>query len=347
MFLVVDGSALMYYGFYATCPAQVSSIDNEEDRQIYYNNLTRDNEGRFNGAIEIFLSSLLDIINNSDITEIAVCFDKSSESTFRKALYPAYKGTRTPRPEPLIEQMDNIKNILKNNGIKVLEHSKYEADDFAGTIVSAFSKDEKVVLLTKDKDYLQLINRNTEVWMINSFDKAEELCFEYNIDTNKYPPRVFPINATTCFNKYGVYPNQIVDWKAVSGDTSDNIPGIKGVADKTIIPLLHHYGSLNNIYEVLNDTNTDEEILALSNMWKDELGIKRPPIKVMKEKEFSARFCKVLATIKTDIPVKSKLEDFNLDKVDFYGLSIDCDDFGLETLKERFENKAEMVNERE
>lgn len=257
---------------------------------------------------------------------MAFVFDKTRD-TFRRELYPDYKGTRSRTPEPLKQQFVLIERILEEAGFKVLYSGRYEADDYAGSLVHKFREQVPVVVMTKDHDYLQLVSDayNVRAWMVQARqEKAEELYDKYyglyGLDkaSVNLPEKTFEFTAETVYSEEGVWPEQITDLKGIQGDTSDNIPGVRGVASAAPL-LLGEYGTVENIYEVIHEAEQDKkELKELQDFWKNSLGISRSPYKSLtktgKEGELcgeaAARLSKELATIKTDIPLDLELEDF-------------------------------------
>ena len=198
-------------------------------------------------------------------------------------------------------------------------NEEYEADDFAGSIAEKFKNEVDIYLWSRDQDYLQLVDKNVYLWRQMSKNTLEDaLNSTYRNDFRTDEIKNIPINVFQYDIGYvkqltGVYPEQIVDLKAIVGDTSDNIPGVKGVSDKTAIPLLQKYGTVENIYEAIemNDEKT------LSNEWKEELGIKRNPIKSFQKQKDICYLSKKLATIYREIPIDETLDDLSTNINDF------------------------------
>lgn len=220
-----------------------------------------------------------------------------------------------------------MERILEEAGFKVLYSGRYEADDYAGSLVHKFREQVPVVVMTKDHDYLQLVSDayNVRAWMVQARqEKAEELYDKYyglyGLDkaSVNLPEKTFEFTAETVYSEEGVWPEQITDLKGIQGDTSDNIPGVRGVASAAPL-LLGEYGTVENIYEVIHEAEQDKkELKELQDFWKNSLGISRSPYKSLTKTgeegelcgEAAARLSKELATIKTDIPLDLELEDF-------------------------------------
>ena len=344
LFLVIDGSALMCHGYYATLPYEVKTARTEEEKERFYHLIEHNRNGVYTNGINAFLIFIYGLIRITKPDYIAVCFDKSRQETFRREMYPDYKAQRSHKPEPLQKQMANIKIFLKAVGIPVLEDAYYEADDFAGSLCKTFEGGEdevQVRFLTKDKDYFQLISDYTKGWMLVSNDTRTELISKYG-EKEGIPYGIYEYDANIVKSEYGVLPSQIADWKGITGDASDNLPGIRGVADKTTIPLLQHYGSLESILCAVNNAREKGFVSDLKDFWKLTLGISRPPIENIVNGAEMGLLCKDLATIKTDLDVGT-IEDYainvNYDKF----LSL-CKTLELTDLRENVEEWLQDIS---
>lgn len=203
------------------------------NRAFYAMPLLSTKDGVFTNAVYGFMNMFFKMTADINPTFVAVAFDLKAP-TLRHKLYSDYKGTRKPMPEELRPQINLLKDLLRFMGVTVIEKPGSEADDIIGTI----AKHTKIqtVIFTGDKDSFQLVDDETEV----HFTKRGIT------DTEIY-------NAENFTEKTGIVPKQIIDLKALMGDSSDNIPGIPGVGEKTALNLLQTYGSVENLYE-----NTDE-----------------------------------------------------------------------------------------
>ena len=215
---------------------------------------------------------------------LAVSFDVGK--TFRDEMFAEYKGTREKMPDELRVQIDRIREVVRKFNIPVLELNGFEADDVLGTIAKqAKPLGVPVKIITGDRDLLQLVDDNTEV--------------ELPPGRFSNKPQIFDEDAVIA--KYGIRPDQIVDWKAMTGDTSDNIPGVMGVGDKTAVNLLQTYGTLDNIYENLEEVKT---------RFRNKLEVGKD----------SAYLSQKLAQIVTDAPITLDIEacvahDFDANEV--------------------------------
>ena len=212
--LLIDGNSLINRAFYATPP--LSSPDGTPTNAVY-----------------AFLNMLFKAISDMKPTNIVVAFDVKAP-TFRHNMYADYKGTRKPMPEDLRPQIQLLKEVLSSMGILIIEPAGIEADDIIGTI--AHKTDIETIIITGDKDSFQLIDDSTKVFFtkrgITDLDIYDNLNF---------------------FEKMGITPSQVIELKALMGDSSDNIPGIPGVGEKTAKDLLTKYANLEGIYANIDE----------------------------------------------------------------------------------------------
>ena len=257
-FLVIDGSSLIHRAFFALPPLM-------------------NKQGVHTGAVYGLCNMLLKLLGDLQPRYMAVAFDKSRK-TFRTELYADYKGQRKPTPSELSEQFPLSMKVLDALGIHTLELDNYEADDIIGTFAKAAPEDVEVIIVTGDRDELQLVDKRTKVYYtkrgisdIQIFDEAE---FAANYE--------------------GLEPKQLIELKGLMGDTSDNIPGVPGVGPKTAIKLIKEYGTVANV---------------LANI--DKVSAKALKAKLEANKE-SALLSQKLATICTEAPVDTNISLYEL-----------------------------------
>ena len=190
--------------------------------------------GVFTNAIYGFVS-MLNILQAEEKSHIFIAFD-AGKQTFRHQQFSSYKGTRKQLPEELLMQIPYIKKYLDILNIKRYETLDYEADDLIGTMARLAESEQfdEIKIVTGDKDLLQLVNGNIKVYI-----------------TRKGATSLEEFNQDNFYEKMNIHPYQVTDYKGLVGDTSDNLPGIKGVGEKTAIKLLNEYETLENI---LNNT---------------------------------------------------------------------------------------------
>lgn len=317
--LIIDASSMLVSHFMATLPMEYMKAKDEEEKKKYLYKIMQTKSGIYTNGVFSMLKAILYLLKNQKPDYICACFDKGRKNTFRKKMYDDYKAQRKETDPILSSQFKLIQDILDQIGIKMFMNEEYEADDFAGSIAEKFKNEVDVYLWSRDQDYLQLVDKNVYLWRQMSKNTLEDaLNSTYRNDFRTDEIKNVPINVFQYDIGYvkqltGVYPEQIVDLKAIVGDTSDNIPGVKGVSDKTAIPLLQKYGTVENIYEAIemNDEKT------LSNEWKEELGIKRNPIKSFEKNKDICYLSKKLATIYKEIPIDETLDDLSTNINDF------------------------------
>lgn len=312
MFLIIDGSSMLSSSYYGNLPKQILFAKTEEERAKHYNKIMHAPDGTYTNGIFTMLRTVLKILKTQNPDHIAFVFDKT-RNTFRRELYADYKGTRGETPAPLKQQFALAEEMFQEMGFPVFFSDQYEADDFAGSITEKFWQQDSIVLMTKDVDYLQLVSdeRNVRAWMVQvSQEKADKLFAAYQVDKKRtnLPDKVFEFTETYIQGEYGLSSgNMVIDWKALAGDSSDNIPGVKGISDKSSIPLLNEYQTVEALYEAL-----EEEGSGIEDFWKEFLGLRKGSYKKLTApgaKE-SALLSKQLATIRRDIPIAAELSDF-------------------------------------
>lgn len=277
LLLIIDGSSLLSTSYYGNLPKEAMYARTDEEREAAFSKILQTSNGVYTNGIYGFMKTLKKIIEVQKPTHIAVAFDLSRETTFRKQMYSDYKGTRKKTPKPLSEQFKLIQEVLRYIGIPVFVSFEFEADDFAGSLARRFEDEIPVYLMSKDEDYLQLVSHNTRVWMPTS--KADELFAEVGLNKKDFsiPDNCFEYSLTSLMDIKQLEPYQIVEYKSICGDSSDNIPGVKGVGEKAVLPLLKEYGNIETIYDTIENLTAKEE-KELKKFFKESLGIARSPI---------------------------------------------------------------------
>ncbi len=281
--LIIDGSSLLSTSFYATDTAYLMA-KTDEDKEKALERLMKTSDGRYTNGVFPFMRTLLSLIKKNQPTHLAVVWDVSRQTFRQEIAGGTYKGTRKATPHPLKEQFISTQNLLQGIIPQFLsgrdDEEVYEADDFAGSLAKRFQTEIPVFLHTKDEDYLQLVDSNTRVWLGSS--KADKMFEDLNLNRQEFnvPDGFFEFTLSTLKDIKGLKPYQIVEYKALCGDTSDNIPGVKGVGEKAVIPLLQEYGTIEAIYETIENLSAKEE-KELKKFFKESLGIGRSPISYM------------------------------------------------------------------
>ncbi|UUD35803.1 DNA polymerase I [Mycoplasmopsis citelli] len=223
--LLIDGNYLMFQSFYATYRGDSNTI-------------MRSSKGVATNAINLFLLQVIKLIRFYNPKYLFIAFDAATK-TARHLAYPQYKANRIKAPNEIFLQFDLIKQLLNKLNLVHLEIDGAEADDLIATASKKFNFDNlEKLIFSRDKDLLQLVNSTTSV-----IDKDNQS--NYQLITNE-----------NFYDIYNLYPAQIVDYKALKGDPSDNLPGIKGIGDKTAIKLLDEFKTFKGIYEHLDELST-------------------------------------------------------------------------------------------
>ena len=316
-FILIDGSSMLVTNYYGNLPKALLFEKDPEKKEKLFSQILHNGKGEYTNAMYGMMRTILKIIAEQKPTHMMFAFDMTRD-TFRREKYADYKGNRTDTPLPLKEQFENMEKMLEEIGFQVMYDMKYEADDIVGSVVSKFEKEIPSYIITKDHDYLQLVTDYSRVWLIQTKQEtADELQNKYgseygwNSKLVSIPDKAFEVTPPLCLKEYGVRPEQIPDLKGIQGDSSDNIPGVKGVSSAAI-PLLAHYGTLEEIYKAIDACSTDKELKALSTTWKEELGISRSPMKALVEYRDLAFLSKDLAQIRKDYPFTQSLDDFKI-----------------------------------
>lgn len=305
--ILIDGSSLLSSCFYATLGPDFYAAKTDEEKEKVYEKAMKTTNGEYTNGILPMIKMIKNLLIEQKPTHLAVAWD-ITRNTFRRKLYEDYKGTRPATPAPLKEQFKTMQDILFHMGIPQLMDVDHEADDMIGTVAQMHKGDANIFIYSKDQDVLQLVDDNVHAFLITS--KADELNEKYNIDKNifKMPPGTFTYTPFLVEAEYGIKPSQFADLKAILGDKSDNIPGVKGVGEKAAIPLIREYGTIENIYdEVEKSEETDKERIAFKSFLKDDLGISRSPVKKLLEQKKEAYLSKELALIKRDVKLSTEM----------------------------------------
>ncbi len=319
-FLIIDGSSLLFTQYYGNLPKEIMFEKDEEKKKKLYHKIMMTSKGVYTNAVYGFLRYLFKVLKSVPPTHLVVNWDVSRE-TFRTELYPDYKANRGEMPEPLGAQFDLCQDILAKMGIPQLWSEVYEADDFSGTVARRFENEIPVRIISKDKDYLQLVTENTNLWiMLSSSGKAEELYKKYKLDpaVAVAADRCFPLTPELVEKEYGVEPKSVPSLKGLMGDPSDNIKGVPGIGEKAATALISRYKTVDALFKFIGNPD-DARKNEINALWKSELGLTRSPLPyLLKETdgitgEQAARMCEKIATIKCDVPLeKNSLSDYEL-----------------------------------
>ena len=317
-FLIVDGSSMLVTSYYGLLPKQILFAKTDEEKERYYDKIMQYN-GLYTNAMYAMTKTLRKIEKDQHITHMVICFD-TTRDTFRREEYADYKANRGTTPEPLKQQFINMEDMLREIGYAVEMSDTYEADDLAGSAAKLYEGQMPTYIITKDHDYLQLISDQTSLWLIQTKqENADAITQKYaSIFSSEkkfcLPDKAAQITPDICRAEYGVRPEQIPDLKGIVGDSSDNIPGVKGVSSAAA-PLLNEYGSLDGIYDAIDSCADDKDRKALSAFWKESLGIKRTPMNALIRDRDTAFLSRRLATIERGVPLTHTFEEMSLERL--------------------------------
>src|SRR5690625_229525 len=255
--LLVDGMALLFRGYYATA---------------YSGNFMKNDDGIATNGVHQFLRYFIDGINTFKPSHVICCWDMGSQ-TFRTEIYEQYKANRGEPPEELIPQFELVKKVVDLFNIPNIGLENYEADDVIGTIATLFAPEHKITIQTGDLDMLQLVNNNVDVAIMKKGIGNYEIFHMENF-----------------YERKGLYPEQIIDFKGLTGDSADNYPGVKGIGEKTALALLQKFKTVETVLESMEELTPGQRRNLQNNM--DMFYIS-----------------KQLATIKCDLPIEIMLDD--------------------------------------
>lgn len=234
-----------------------------------------DSSGQCLNAVYGFLKMLFKIYDDESPTHIAIAFDLPIP-TFRHKIYSEYKAGRKSMPNELRSQFSVLKDVLRKMNIKYFEAEGFEADDVLGTI-SKLCCDEHVIIYSGDSDLLQLATDSVSIL---------------------FPKNATKFSASEVLNQYGLTPKQYIDFKALKGDSSDNIPGVSGIGPKAAMKIISAYDTLDNALKILNEKTNRSRVEQL-----------------LFDNADSAAFCKDLVTINTSVPINFSIDDIRIDNM--------------------------------
>lgn len=266
--VLIDGNAILHRAYHALPPLTAP-------------------DGSLVNAVYGFTTMLLRINNDLRPTHIAVCFDRP-KPTFRKKLFKGYQAKRPKMDEELVGQIEKVHEVVRAFGLPIFEKDGFEADDVIGTLAAKEKKGiDQTIIVTGDKDILQLVNDHTYAYMPTKGLSEAKLYMEKDV-----------------VERMGVRPTRIPDLKGLMGDASDNYPGVDGIGPKTAVLLIDIFGSVENVYKAIGKKDKKLENFSASVIGKLEKG-----------KE-SAKLSKDLATIRTNVELDETLENAHVTTLD-------------------------------
>ena len=291
---IIDGNSLLFRAYFATAYPGVE--------------IMRTQDGTPTNAIFAFSSMINKILSTLKADEgLMVAFD-AGKDTFRKEQLESYKANRKPTPEDLVRQFPMARDFLRALGIFQFEQHGYEGDDIAGTVAKLAEKEGyQVTIYTSDRDFLQLVDNNITVNIIR-----------------KGMSDIVAMTPETVKEMYGFEPLQIIDYKGLRGDASDNLPGIKGIGEKTAVKLIQEYGNFDNI-------------IAHASEIKGKLG------EAIIADQDTGRLSRDLAIIKTDVPLPFGVKETIYQGYDFSSVSEYCQKYELKQFMSKIVQKWKKV----
>jgi DNA polymerase-1 len=272
--IIIDGNALIHRSFHALPPTMATK------------------KGEMVNAVYGFTTALLKAIKEFKPEFVVLTLDKKGP-TFRHVEYKEYKATRVKAPDELYGQIPRVKEVARAFNIPIFEMSGLEADDLIGTIAKAVDGKVEKIILTGDLDTLQLVNEHTKVYTM-SRGLSESVIYD----------------EAAVKERYGLMPAQMIDYKALRGDPSDNIPGVRGIGEKTAIDLLKEFKTLEKVYEYVEKLSARGGSASGGKVHKViKSKIKERIVGLLVEHKKDAFLSKKLATIKRDAEIDFKLED--------------------------------------
>ncbi|YAI82446.1 MAG: DNA polymerase I [cyanobacterium endosymbiont of Rhopalodia sterrenbergii] len=307
LFILIDGHSLAFRAYYAFAKARHGPLHTST--------------GIPTSVCFGFLNSLIQVITDQEPQYLAIAFDRK-EPTFRHKVDANYKANRKETPEDFIRDLENLQELLKALDITIVTCPGYEADDVLGTLANQGSRlGYKVKILSGDRDLFQLVDENKNISV---------LYLERNAIKNLSSESYTEFDSKAVELKLGVKPAQVIDYKALCGDRSDSIPGVKGIGDKTAVRFLHKYGNLQEIY-----SNLDQ--IKGANNKKLREGIK--------DAERSRNLAEIITNIPIEIDLnKCQLKEFDLSSLQRILQKLELNKFlkEIDKIKKIFERKYDL-----
>ncbi|HVN47245.1 MAG TPA: DNA polymerase, partial [Bacteroidota bacterium] len=290
---LLDGMAIAYRAYFAFIQKPLTNAKGENTSAVYG-----------------FVTFLNRILSQEFPEHLAVVFDTAAP-TFRHKAYQEYKATRQKMPDDMAAQLPILKEVVRAYNIPIVELDGYEADDIIGTLAKQADQEGALsFLVTPDKDFLQLVTKQTKIFKPGRMGTDVEI-----------------VDIEGVKKRFGVAPEHVIDVLALTGDSSDNVPGVPGIGEKTAIPLIQKYGTIENLYKHLDDI--------------PQKGVRT---KLEANKEL-AKLSKELVTICTTVPLNVNFHDLKAEKKDTAKLILLFEELNFRSLLERLKLESGVVNE--
>ncbi len=289
--ILIDGNAILHRAYHSLPPFKTS-------------------KGEVTNAIYGFLRMLIEIYKRERPRYLGIAWDRKAP-TFRHEEFKEYKATRAAPPDDLYPQLPRLKQVLEAFNIPMLEMDGFEADDLLGTVAhrAEQEKDLETVIVTGDQDSFQLVDDLIHV-----------------MSPVKGISEIIMYDAKKVEEKFGVRPDQIIDYKSLSGDSSDNIPGVPGIGPKQAVELLQKYDNLDNIYAHLEYLPAGQK-------------------KKMAEGRESAYMSRKIATIQLDVPIDFQIDTYRTHRIDYDKAKKLFAELEIKSLDKKLEELRELLEE--
>ncbi|MBI5448934.1 hypothetical protein HY948_01305 [Candidatus Gottesmanbacteria bacterium] len=292
--VLIDGNAILHRAYHALPPLTAP-------------------DGSIVNAVYGFTSMVLKIFTDLAPSHMAVAFDRAAP-TFRKKIFTEYQAQRPKMEDALVSQIEKVHGMVRAMGIPIYELDGYEADDVIGTIAKkALSSLNQIIIVTGDRDMLQLVE--------------DEKVFLYMPTKGLSEAKLY--GEKEVMERLEVKPSQVVELKALMGDASDNYPGVAGIGPKTAVELITKFGTVEKLYQAINNVNIQSSMLTPALVEK------------LKQGEESARTSHMLATIRRDAPIAFAPEDARVTTLNTPEARKTLEDFHFHTLLKRLVGKGE------
>ena len=291
--LLIDGNSLTYRAYFGTAFSPRGILTNSKGQPV--------------NAVNTLFRMFIKTFNKYNPTHVFVAFD-AGKKTRRHDKMESYKAGRARTPDELISQFPIVKDMLDKMGIKRYEINEIEADDIIGTLAKRFNKDGEVLVMSSDRDLLQLVDENIKIVIPQNGAKEDDV-----------------VTHEVFFNKYGYTPEQVIDMKGLVGDSSDNLPGVQGIGPKTAIKLLTEHKTLEGIYN---------DIESIKGTTKDKL---------IASKDM-AFLCKEIATLMLDVEVNISLDDLKINNIINSDLIKFFEEHELNSLYKQYSKEVKVEN---
>lgn len=322
--VIFDGTSILNDAYRSTFTREMKEADElynnaktEEEKEYAlekkkeaYKTLLKSVEGKYINAVQEFLKTFLSVLDKQNPSHVAVVWGTSRKTNYKREIYNGYKSDDKEADEPLKEQTQTIQQILEKIGVAQYKSEKYEALDIAGSIASKYHKEIPISIIARNTNSLQLLDIAKVSLKTSNPGKIAE---KYNLDIKDMMEGFIEYDLNVFKSIYNLIPAQFVDYRALIGSPLSGIPGVERIGEKTALPLIQHFCSLENLYAKLNQVENmdsinpkDKVLLNYGKSLKENLGIRSNPVPALLKNEEKAFISKQLVQIKRDIIVEDE-----------------------------------------